>query len=175
MDHHKILYKDARSQTPRQFIRQNRELQVANRCKQRRDRFQDSRNISPSPTPHRKEIIIPLCQPTEDKENDGNQEHQKSIRLAKIVCDSNPEKLSKQEAYLKRFVKYKDAKKELKKPQKELNNKKKPFISAVSSGRQMSAASSTESNIVPKGHPKGFQPPQGLKNPLEEKKVSTCI
>ncbi|KAM7344176.1 guanylate kinase-associated family member mars [Cochliomyia hominivorax] len=165
MDHHKILYKDSRSQTPRQYNRLNRELQVANRCKQRRDRFQDSRNISPSPTPNKKEIIIPLGS-TENKENHN------STRLAKIVCDTkNPEKLTKQEAFLKRFVEYMDKKKEIKKQKLDESNKKKPFVSTVGSGRQLSVITSTANSLVPKGHPEGFKPPAGLKNPLEEKKI----
>ncbi|XP_065366657.1 guanylate kinase-associated protein mars [Calliphora vicina] len=162
MEHHINLYNDLRSQTPH-HKRINRELREANRNKQRRDRFQNSRNISVSPVRH-KQIIIPLC--SDGKENEAEEENRNTTRLAKLVCNTNnPEKLTKQEEFLKRFVEWMDKKKNMKK-EKEGTNKKKPFIAVVNSASKPAASTS----LVPRGHHDGFRPPV-LKNPIEKVKA----
>ncbi|XP_023294263.2 guanylate kinase-associated protein mars [Lucilia cuprina] len=164
MDFHKSLYHEMHSQTPH-HKRENRRLQEANRIKQRRDRFQNSRNISVSPVRH-KEILIPLC--PDDKENENQTDNPNSTRLAKLVCNTNnPEKLKKQEAFLKRFAEWMDKKKNAK-TQQEGVNKKKPFISAVNSGGKQASATCS---IVPKGHHDGFRPPTGLKSQKPNEKA----
>lgn len=151
MDQHKSLYKDQRSHTPRQHCSINRKLQEDNRTKKRRERFQNTRNMYLSPERKVEEKVISIC--TGYKEN-KDEVNANTTRLAKIVCNAkDPEKLTKQETFIKRFIEWKEAKKNATFP-----GKKKPFSSCANSNRQTTASSC----LVPRGHHKEFRPPAGL-------------
>lgn len=194
MEQYKCLYKGNNSQTlsPR-HNNINREIQEAFRNRQRKERFQGSRNISLSPpplkpevtvricpnieenesntrnissnpSPRKTEILVKICPEVKENEKVINKEGNVEIRIAKIVCNTtNPVKKAKQEAYLKRYLEWKEQKKlKQQQQQQENSNKKKPFISAICSSRQ---TKTTVNSIVPKGHHEGFKPPTGLKMP----------
>lgn len=188
MKEYRRLYKDCSFQilSPRDHNAINRELQETLRNKQRKERFQGARNISLSPTEQKSKVTVKVCSEIEENErkpsisqnsgrtelvvkvcretNENEQEKDKVIRVAKIVCNpTNPEKFSRQEAYLKRFIEWKENKKIKRTQQQNENaNKKKPFITAVNANRGTEA---TVSSIVPKGHHEDFRPPAGLKIP----------
>ena len=188
MEEYRRLYKDCSFQilSPRDHNAINRGLQESLRNKQRKERFQSARNISLSPTEQKSKVTVKFCPDIEENErklsisqnpgktellvkvcretNENEEESDKIIRLAKIVCNpTNPQKLSRQEAYLKRFIEWKENKKIKQTQQQQANaNKKKPFITAVNTNR---ATEATVTSIVPKGHHEDFRPPAGLKIP----------
>ncbi|XP_073845839.1 guanylate kinase-associated family member mars isoform X2 [Musca autumnalis] len=177
--------------TPQQHNRLNRQLQEANRNKQRNEQFQLSRKISVSPTPRKRLLSEKENIPNDVKETSTAVEVvANGSRTAKLICTArDPEKIKKQEAYILRFLDWRDKKKAMEEQKKaEATNKKKPFVSAVgkhagfSSGGSSTQAfapntsASTTTNhhhhhqqgsFVPKGYHANFVPPPGLKDPGE--------
>lgn len=112
----------------------------------------------------------------------------KGSRTAKLICTArDPEKIKKQEAFILRFLDWKDKKKAMMEQKKAEATKKKPFVSAVgkhsgftggggggsscsSSGLLAPNTSATQrhnqGSFVPKGYA-DFQPPPGIKEPGE--------
>lgn len=175
MERYQSLYKD-KIQTPREHNLVNRNLQRANRSKYRQDRFLGSRNISLSPTPSKQRLAKEVPETTEDKEN-GNvkelvQNDANVTRLAKVISKTkDPVKLSNQEAFLKRFIEWKQKHKgkELRRKM-EANNKQKPFVSGPFKQNAFSKKddSIVINSLVPVGHEQ-FKAPIGLKNPMKQK------
>ncbi|XP_013107761.2 guanylate kinase-associated protein mars [Stomoxys calcitrans] len=178
-EYRKSLYMERKEVlTPQQHNRKNRKLQEANRNKHRMDQYQLSRQISVSPTPQQRT--------QEEKENvQGNEKNDaSSSRSAKVILTArDPEKIKKQEAFILRFLDWKDKKKALQEKKKNEANKKKPFVSVISKDMGFggsvgplaptttTAATNIQASFVPKGHHQGFQPPPGLKDPGESEKA----
>ncbi|XP_011294008.1 guanylate kinase-associated protein mars [Musca domestica] len=236
-DYCRSLYKESRQPfTTQQHNRLTRQLQEANRNKQRNKQFQNSRHISVSPTPRKPllsekanlnsankaynvvegtrtaseksypnsankannvvEAVPKGSRTATEKENikDANKTNTvvevvtKGSRTAKLICTArDPEKIKKQEAFILRFLDWKDKKKAMMEQKKAEATKKKPFVSAVgkhsgftggggggnscsSSGLLAPNTSATQrhnqGSFVPKGYA-DFQPPPGIKEPGE--------
>ncbi|XP_067627730.1 guanylate kinase-associated protein mars [Eurosta solidaginis] len=188
MDRYRNLYKENASiLNQAQHNRRNRELQNANRAKSRRQIFESGRNIEVSHTPRKvampqdvevknqileKENIGVVCNVKNEKseepkphENDWNKSR---IALAKKV---NPKIATKQETFLLKFIKWKEAHK-LKEKNK-IEPKRRPFAGGGVGGNAFDntrtpAVSSNVNNkvasFVPKGHTT-FKAPPGLRSP----------
>ncbi|XP_061394049.1 guanylate kinase-associated protein mars [Musca vetustissima] len=185
-EYRRSLYKELKQAfTPQKHNRLNRQLQEANRNKQRNEQFQLSRQISVSPTPKKRLLS--------EKENihDGNETNNvvevvaNGSRTAKLICTArDPAKIKKQEAFILRFLDWRDKKKSLMEKRKAEAMKKKPFVSAVGKhagfghgggcnagpmslapNNNTSATTNHQASFVPKGYQANFEPPPGLKDP----------
>ncbi|XP_075166690.1 guanylate kinase-associated family member mars [Haematobia irritans] len=183
-DYRRSLYKERKEVlSPQQHNRINRKLQEANRNKNRRDQFQLSRQISISPTPqHKKYDAEKENKEIEETNNVVVQKEEEEIhrKKAKVVPTArDPAKIKKQEAFILRFLDWRDKKKAMQEKKKSEALKKKPFVSAVSKDTGFgsstnsltvattSAVGTSHASFIPKGHHQGFQPPEGLKNPMD--------
>lgn len=183
-EYRRSFYKECKQAlTSQQHNRLNRQQLEANRNKQRIDQFQLSRKISVSPTPRKR---LPA-----EKENVAEHQNEEvsavedvaktSRTTAKVVVTArDPEKIKKQEAFILRFLDWKDKKKAMiEKKKNEVNNKKRPFVSAVSKDSGFGGGSTgimapttaavatnhQQASFVPKGYHQNFEPPPGLKDP----------
>lgn len=204
MDRYRSLYKENSSiMSPAQHNRTNRELQNANRAKKRRQIFESGRNLNASPTPKKsleRENQIDVKEKENSEicfENKENQDVVEQISTAAKCSDTKSidrsevnksrialvasskkcsEKSTRQEAFLLKFMQWKEAHKQ--KEQKRLEPKKRPFVPCGGVGgntfsdgaRPVTAVISNVKSkeiatFVPKDH-KTFKPPIGLKNPV---------
>ncbi|XP_039956595.1 guanylate kinase-associated protein mars [Bactrocera tryoni] len=208
MDRYRSLYKENSSMmSPAQHNRTNRELQNANRAKKRREIFESGRNFNVSPTPKKSfekenqlehkefvnenneicfenkenvdvvEEILTASKCKEAKSTDQTEINKSRIALV-ATSKKNSEKSTRQEAFLLKFIQWKEAHKL--KEQKRLEPKKRPFVPSGGVGgntfsdgvKSVTAVTSKVrskeiATFVPKDH-KTFKPPIGLKNPVSK-------